>query len=70
MYMVYQRATTAVREGYREADASVVQSQLAEARRALAWLEGLEVDPDVRAWLVEPMAALEEVFAELERRRR
>ncbi len=68
MYMVQQRATTAVREGYAEADAASVERELAGARAARAWLEGLTIDGEVRAWLVEPIAAVEEALAEAERR--
>jgi hypothetical protein len=68
MYMVHQRTTTAVREGYRDADPVDVEQQLAQARQARAWLESLEIDPDVRAWLIEPIAVLEEAFAETSRR--
>jgi hypothetical protein len=68
MYMVNQRTTTAVREGYRDAAANDVEHQLAEARRTRAWLEGMHIDPDVRAWLVEPIAVVEEAFAEIARR--
>ena len=69
MYMVQQRLTTAVREGYRDADAADVQRQLESARGARAWLEGLAVDAEVRAWLAEPIAAVEEALAEVARRR-
>jgi len=69
MYMVQQRTTTAVREGYREADPAEVQRQLANALQAREWLESLAIDPDVRAWLVEPIAAVEEALAEVARRR-
>ena len=68
MYMIQQRTTTAVREGYRDSDPAEVAQQLEEARRARAWLEGLQVDADVRAWLVEPIAAVEEALAEIDRR--
>ena len=67
MYMVQQRTTTAVRDGYREAEPAEVERQLVEAQRARRWLEGLEVEPDVRAWLVEPVAAVEEALAEIVR---
>ena len=70
MYMVHQRTTTAVRDGYRDAAAADVERQLAEARRTRAWLEGLRIDPQVRAWLVEPIAAVEEAFAEIARQER
>ena len=68
MYMVHQRTTTAVREGYREAAPEDVERQLAEARRTRAWLEILDVDPEVRAWLIEPIAVVEESLAEITRR--
>jgi hypothetical protein len=70
MYMVQQRTTTAVRDGYRSSDGAEVAQQLEEARRARAWLEGLHIEADVRAWLVEPIAAVEEALAEIDRRRR
>ena len=69
MYMVQQRATTAVREGYRDSDAADLERQLGGAQQARMWLEGLTIDPAVRAWLVEPIAAVEEALAECARRR-
>ena len=69
MYMVQQRVTTAVREGYRDAEAADVERQLQAARGARAWLEGLAVDAEVRSWLIEPIAAIEEALAEVARRR-
>jgi hypothetical protein len=69
MYMLHQRTTTAVREGYRGTDLVVIEEQLARARQARAWLEGLTIEPDARAWLVEPVAAVEEALAELVRKR-
>jgi len=69
MYMVLQRVTTAIREGYREADAEVLAEELAQARQALTWLEGLAIEPDVRAWLIEPVAVLEEAISELARQK-
>ena len=68
MYMVHQRTTTAVREGYRDADPAEVERQLAGARQAREWLESLAIEPDARAWLVEPVAAVEEALAEVARR--
>ena len=70
MYMVHQRSTTAVREGYRDTDAAELGRQLEGARRARAWLEGLAIDPEVRAWLVEPIAVIEEALTECQRRAR
>ena len=69
MYMVQQRVTTAVREGYARADEDELGRQLAEARGARAWLERLAIEPEVREWLVEPIAAVEEALAEVVRRR-
>ena len=69
MYMVQQRVTTAVREGYARADEDELRRELADARAARAWLEGLAIEPDVRAWLVEPIGVVEEALAELVRRR-
>lgn len=67
MYMVHQRTTTAVRDAYRGADRAVIERELAESRRSRAWLESLQIDPAVRASLVEPIAILEEAFAEIAR---
>lgn len=67
MYMVQQRTTTAVRDGYRDAQPSEVERQLESARQARQWLETLAIDGEVRAWLVEPIAAVEEALAEVAR---
>jgi hypothetical protein len=67
MYMVHQRLTTAVRDGYRGADPEVVGADLAEARRTMAWLEELAIDAATRASLVEPIAIIEEALAEIMR---
>lgn len=67
MYMVNQRVTTAVRDGYRAVEPDVLADQLAEARRALAWLEGMQIDSAVRVSLVEPIAAVEEALLEITR---
>jgi hypothetical protein len=69
MYMVQQRVTTAVREGYAQAGERELRRQLAAARAARAWLEGLAIEPEVRAWLVEPIGAVEEALVDLARRR-
>ena len=68
MYMVQQRTTTAVREGYASAGRDEVQQELISARAARAWLERLHIDPAVRATLVEPITAVEEALAEQIRR--
>jgi len=44
MYMVQQRTTTAVRDGYREADPGEVAAQLASARQAREWLASLAIE--------------------------
>ncbi len=69
MYMVQQRVTTAVREGYGEAEPAEVQRQLERARATREWLQALAIEPEVRAWLVEPIEAVEEALAETVRRR-
>ncbi len=68
MYMVQQRVTTAVRDGYRNADARELEQALAGAGATRAWLRGLHLDDDVRASLDEPVAAVEEALAECLRR--
>jgi hypothetical protein len=69
MYMVQQRVTTAVREGYGEAEPAEVRRQLERAHAAREWLAVLAIEPEVRAWLVEPIEAVEEALAETLRRR-
>lgn len=69
MYMVQQQTTTAIREGYAEADTAEVERELAGAVAARTWLEGLTVDADARATLIEPIAAVEEALAECLRRK-
>ena len=66
-YMVHQRLTTAVRDGYRGTERSIVEHHLAEARRTRRWLESLDIDATQRASLTEPIAVVEEAFTELER---
>ena len=69
MYMVQQRVTTAVRESYARTSEDELRRELAEARAARVWLERLAIESEVRAWLVEPIAAVEEALAEVVRRR-
>lgn len=65
-YMVMARIGAAIRDGYRhDAGGERVRENLESARRTRAWLESLEIDPRVRASLVEPVAAIEEAFAGL-----
>ena len=68
MLMVQQRTTTAVREGYAAAGIEEVRRELRQARAARQWLEGLAIEPEVQAVLVEPIAAVEEALAERARR--
>ncbi len=65
-YMVYQQYASAIRDAYGHGrDPDELRRHLAEARRARAWLALLEVDPTIRASLVEPMAVVEDAFAGL-----
>lgn len=64
-YMVMQRYTTAVREAY--AGRTDVAGQHARAVELRTWLEALEISAALRAELVEPIRALEEAFADLQR---
>jgi len=64
-YMVMQRVTTAVHEGY--AGRPDLAEQVAQARACRGWLEALSIDPTVRAELVEPIRAVEEALADLVR---
>lgn len=59
-YMVYQRYTTAVRRGYR--DRSDTAAQALRALEFRAWLESLDIDPSIRAELVEQARAIEHGF--------
>lgn len=67
-YMVMQRYTTAILEAY--GGIEDVTPQLAAARSHRMWLEGLEIEPGVRAALVEQAKAVEDAFARLARRGR
>jgi hypothetical protein len=62
-YMVYQRYTSAVKRAYRgRPDVAVEHERAIEFG---AWLESLEIDPAIRADLVEQARALEHGFEEL-----
>jgi hypothetical protein len=65
-FMLMQRITTAVLDGY--ADAADVGPELAAAREHRTWLEGLTIEDAVRQSLVEQARALEEAFERLQRR--
>ena len=61
--MIYQRYTTAVKRAYRgDQD---VDSHHARATEFREWLEGLVIEPAVRADLVEQARAIEHGFEEL-----
>ena len=64
-YMVYQRYTSAILDGY--LDRSDVAEQADLARQWREWLEALAIAPDVRRSLVEQARVIEEAF---EQRRR
>lgn len=66
-HMLFQRITTAVREGYIGRDDA--ERQLAAATAWRSWAEGLAVDATTRAALVEPIAAVEDGLREVLRRR-
>ena len=65
-YMVYQRYTTAVKRGYRDRDDAPAEH--ARAVEFRTWLEHLDIDPSIRADLVEQALALEHGFEEIARR--
>lgn len=62
-YMVYQQYTTAVKRAYR--DRADVAEQRARARAFREWLQSLEIDPAIRADLVEQALALERGFQDI-----
>jgi hypothetical protein len=64
-FMLMQRLTTAVLDGYRDADD--VSAELEAARAHRVWLESLTIDGRVRAGLVEQAVAVEEAFERLGR---
>jgi hypothetical protein len=62
-YMVMQRYTTAIREGY--VGRTDVAEQHARAAMVRAWIESLAISPALRAELVEPIKAIEDAFGDL-----
>lgn len=64
-YMVMQRYTTAIREGY--AGRTDVGEQHARAAMVRAWLDSLAISPALRAELTEPIRAIEDAFGDLMR---
>jgi hypothetical protein len=63
MYMIYQQVTSAVKSAY--AGKQNVVQQVESARMCRQWLESLEIEPDLRSALVEPIRVLEEAFHDL-----
>jgi hypothetical protein len=58
--MVFQRYTTAVKRAYRgRPDAAAQAARAVEFR---SWLESLDIDPSIRAELVEQARAIEHGF--------
>jgi hypothetical protein len=64
-FMLMQRLTTAVLEGYQGVD---VTEERQAARGHREWLESLQIDDSVKASLVEQAHAIEEAFDRLARR--
>ena len=67
MYMIYQQYTTAIKDGYADHPQPDIAQHAAAASTCREWLESLEIDPQLRAALVEQIRALEEAFGELMR---
>jgi hypothetical protein len=65
-FMLMQRITTAVLDGYEASED--VAGHVEAARSHRAWLESLAIDDGVRLGLVEQARALEEAFERLQRR--
>lgn len=64
-YMVMQRYTTAIHEGY--GGRADVTEQLRTATAFRTWIESLAIDPAIRNELAEPIRAVEDALADLER---
>lgn len=64
-YMVMQRYTTAIHEGY--AGRTDLLHQLTKATELREWVASLEVPAPLRAELAEPIRAIEEAFEDLVR---
>jgi len=65
MLMVYQQYTNAINEAYRGRPDTARHAEKAGEFRE--WLESLEIDPGIRAGLVEQIAVLEEAFLSLQK---
>ena len=63
-YMVYQQYTTAVLDAY--AGRPDVAEQLESAQECRRWLQSLDIDPKIRATLVEQAQVLEAAFERLQ----
>ena len=68
-YMVQQRLTTAVRDGYGAVTADEAAALADEAERCRAWLAALAIEPGLRGAVVEPVAAIESALRDLARER-
>lgn len=63
-YMVYQQYTTAILDAY--AGRPDVAEQLESAQECRRWLQSLDIDPKIRATLVEQAQVLEAAFERLQ----
>jgi hypothetical protein len=63
--MIYQQVTSAVKSAY--AGRQNIAQQAENARVCRQWLESLEIEPQLRSSLAEPIRALEEAFDDLVR---
>jgi len=63
MIMIYQQYTTAIKKAYANHPDLVHHAKTAESCRQ--WLESLEINPNLRAALVEQIQTLEEAFKDL-----
>ncbi len=65
-HMVYQQLASAIRRAYaRGASRRELETQLAQARSARAWIDGLRIDPALRASVAEPLVTIEESLERL-----
>lgn len=62
-YMIYQQYITAIKENY--AGREDLKEMAAGAKNCRIWMQGLEIDKNLRDSLVEPVQAIEEAFLDL-----
>ena len=67
MYMIYQQYMTAIKDGYANHPQEDIAQHAAAAGTCREWLDSLEIDPELRAALVEQIRTIEEAFGELMR---